>query len=494
MNAVWIRLGLSVCLLLFALACVVGLSGALLNHAYTPDLPWLLATGDWIWAHHQLPTHDLFSWTMPDKPFVVYQWLFEVILSPLKNALGWQGLVRLFIVFVVVTYTGFALLLGRLNKVDFVSIVLPLSCAFLVLPINMSIRPMVATVVCLGLHYSLLQAYRYQRCPQWLVLVGTILIYAVWANLHMGVTLGFLMVALMALGDLLEQRGLYAYTGGFAVPRSWQFYGVVLLLGFLASLLNPYGFGIYTYFHDLSAQTYLNTTIKELQSPDFHLPTMFLFLLVSVGWVGTLPASKKTIGAGDLLILAVFSLGTLFLIRTVVWAVLFWVLILPGVLQRQVEQWHGPALNTWWQGSNRFKPFYLGALVLGSVLLLIMPFVFPPSKMGACEPLLPGLKTYLSHQLPGDVLLNDAPTGSCLLALDPQQKVFIDTRFDFYQQDFVKAQAAATFGLKDWQSYLNQYKINTIVMMRERPLVRLLLLDKRYRVIYEDDQLVALRR
>ena len=38
------------------------------EHAFTPDLPWILQAGEWMIRRHALPTIDLFSWTHAGRP------------------------------------------------------------------------------------------------------------------------------------------------------------------------------------------------------------------------------------------------------------------------------------------------------------------------------------------------------------------------------------------------------------------------------------------
>ena len=70
---------------IFAVAAFV------LAFPYDPDYFWHLRTGQWIVENGQLPDHDLFSCTRPDAPWVLHEWLFEVVLYLVHGAAGTVG-------------------------------------------------------------------------------------------------------------------------------------------------------------------------------------------------------------------------------------------------------------------------------------------------------------------------------------------------------------------------------------------------------------------
>src|SRR5438105_1222348 len=57
-----------------------------------PDLWWHLRTGEWITETGGVPYTDPFSTAGPDKPWVAYSWLFDLLLYGLYRALGLTGI------------------------------------------------------------------------------------------------------------------------------------------------------------------------------------------------------------------------------------------------------------------------------------------------------------------------------------------------------------------------------------------------------------------
>src|SRR5205807_10560031 len=57
-----------------------------------PDTYLHIAVGRWIISNQLVPYHGIFSFMMPDAPWVAHEWLAEVILAWLFDHFGWTGL------------------------------------------------------------------------------------------------------------------------------------------------------------------------------------------------------------------------------------------------------------------------------------------------------------------------------------------------------------------------------------------------------------------
>src|SRR5262249_28197330 len=180
------------------------------------------------------------------------------------------------------------------------------------------------------------QAWRRGRLRLWQAAVLTPPTYLLWANLHNGVALGFASLLFFAIGDMAERLRLYPFDPADPeIEGRPQQPGAYLLLAAVAaagSLVNPYGLGTFAHLADYSSTKYLVDIINETQSPDFHFPHVGMFLLLVCVTVAPRPRATRAIAAGDLLPLALFTAATFSMQRMVVWAVLFYVLILPRAL------------------------------------------------------------------------------------------------------------------------------------------------------------------
>jgi hypothetical protein len=74
------------------------------DYAINRDFPWILQTGRYILVHNIIPQTDIFSWTLPNQSWTLYQWLFEVFIALSEKYLGIDYLIRVFIILTISIY------------------------------------------------------------------------------------------------------------------------------------------------------------------------------------------------------------------------------------------------------------------------------------------------------------------------------------------------------------------------------------------------------
>jgi len=197
------------------------------------DLPWQLATGRWIWAHGAIPDTDVFSYTASGQP-----WIYPVASCLLLYAIFMIG--------------GYALLswLGAVTCVTTVALLLRRGAsasamlAILALPriaARTGPRAEMFTVILFAAFLSLLwEQFSSGRARLWLLPI----LMVAWVNLHLGFVAGFVLIGAYVGCEVFEtlissQRRQAALV---RMKRAWPW----LLLTIPATLLNPWGWGIYT--------------------------------------------------------------------------------------------------------------------------------------------------------------------------------------------------------------------------------------------------------
>lgn len=222
------------------------------------DLWWHLRTGQWILQHGQVPTHDLYTFTVPDHPWVDLHWAFEVLLWR-GYTLG--GIVGLNLAKCVVTCVAVLLLITARRK-DWP--VWPMLIAWLpalyLLGGRMYVRPETLTLFYLAVDLAVL--FRWKTQPRLAFLLPVVQV--LWVNTQGLFVLGPIVIA-MALCDALLQPGAFP-----AERRAWwRTIGLATLLTGAACLANPY-FVRGALFPKELAETMqndvFNTSIAELQS------------------------------------------------------------------------------------------------------------------------------------------------------------------------------------------------------------------------------------
>ena len=239
-----------------------------------PDLYLHIATGRWIIAHTEVPHGDVFSFSFRGAPWVVHEWLSEVISSYIYGTLGWAGLL-------LVTAGCFAIAIALLNLI----LCKDLGSAW----------ALIGTVLAAGLAYPHLLARPHAFALPLLVIWTSILVDArkrhavpsawiallvsLWANLHGSYMIAEVLILLFALEAILETTD---WRAAFSVAESW---GIVILLSVLAALATPnFLSGILLPFR-VMGMSFMMTFIGEWRSPDFQTgqPLEFWLMLVLLG-------------------------------------------------------------------------------------------------------------------------------------------------------------------------------------------------------------------
>jgi hypothetical protein len=218
-------------LLFLALYCWAFLYGLRPIHEY--DFWWHLASGRRIIETLRVPFVDPFSLTCRGARWVDSYWLFEAALYGLFRLAGFNGIV------VAAAAAGAAALGFQQRMLAALGTGWAARAAVLVLfflsfdPAAhgwVSLSSLVTLVFCSALWAELETGRRDRAAPRlalWLPL------FALWANLHRGVVVGLAVAGLYAVFD--------APRGAQTLPRRLAF----PLLAAAATLLNPYGVGLY---------------------------------------------------------------------------------------------------------------------------------------------------------------------------------------------------------------------------------------------------------
>jgi hypothetical protein len=213
-------------------ACVYYLvnAPALLGHY---DLGWHLAAGDLIRDRGNIPFHDPWSFTAGDRQWYNLSWLWDVLASLIFQYTGFNGLAFSVIACgaVIAGYlTSVCLSSGASTTAVCISVFSAclLYPAFAAYPnIYLAASPNIATMLFSVIFYGecLKRTRRVFLLP---------LIMVLWANLHGGFLLGFLILGI--------------FSGVALLRRDWVNFKIYSIAGggcFIATFINPLGWHIY---------------------------------------------------------------------------------------------------------------------------------------------------------------------------------------------------------------------------------------------------------
>ncbi|MGA1870803.1 MAG: hypothetical protein ACMUJM_19890 [bacterium] len=235
----------------------------------TFDFGWHLKTGEYIYSHKSIPTHDMFSYIVKGHKWVDSHWLFQLVLYIFYRGGGITGVIFLRILVVVCTFVFLFLTIYR-KEYYHISIFVCL-CALFISFQRFFLRPEIFTFFFLTLFFYYTE--RFSEHP-YLSLTIIPLCQVLWANMHGLHLLGIIFLFLYLLGDLL-QAFLSAHLP--IIPKieieakEWKQKGILFCLTCFALLLNANGRDgiVYPYkiFHELKTKATIFSHLTELISP-----------------------------------------------------------------------------------------------------------------------------------------------------------------------------------------------------------------------------------
>ncbi len=193
------------------------------------DTFWHLVAGGWIIDHGAIPHTDPFSFTFQGKPWLMHEWLAEVVMAFVFRLCGWSGLALL-------TATAIGLTVWLVARVasrwlGSIALWLTVLLGLAMIGPHLLVRPHILILPILAAWIGeLVEARAEDRKPGWW-LIGLMI---VWANMHGSFLLGLCLICPFALEALLIAPANKKRAGVIG----WGGFGVVALI---ASLLTPHG-------------------------------------------------------------------------------------------------------------------------------------------------------------------------------------------------------------------------------------------------------------
>lgn len=445
-----------------------------------PDYFWHLRTGQYIVETGGLPVGDPYSFTAPGKPWVLHEWLFEVVLYEVYAALGTAGVkllcAGLAIATLVVSYGTANRIVNRPTLAYILTLVF-----FVVAAFGISPRPQLVTYLCFAVALRVLVEFKHSAKTVAIWLLPPLM--AIWVNFHGGYVSG---IALMMLFCVCEWIMHLVRTGDVEQRRALKRLSIAVAAAVLATLANPYFIDHWLYPFQLMSMDAVKSYINEWQSPNFHQPWPLGYLALVLA---TLTAAMYRPQRPDLTEIAVatfFGVGGFIGVRHMPIAALA---LLPFAAESV-----GQMLREKSAVAVRLKPgrwqYPLNWALLALLCLASVEY-YPKlheNDDAATNKFVPVKATEFIREsgLEGRMFNSYHFGGYLILRLYPAQRVFIDGRVDMYGDDLLKDYLQIIWGAPNWQSLFAAHQIDYIVVERRVSLRQLLLCRGDYKLVYDD--------
>lgn len=464
-----------------------------------PDYFWHLKTGETIVAHRALPVGDVFSFTRDGQPWVLHEWLFEVLLYGVFAA-GGEGAVE--VLTVALAMAALALAYGTARRLagSAAAAWIPTVPAVLVMAGCMAPRPQMLTYLFLALYLRVLLGFKYAGSTRALWVLPPLMV--AWVNAHAAYAIGIAMVLLFAACEWLGWAA--GPVRDRARKRRLACLTAVACLVVLASLANPGLFERWAYPFQVLGMT-VNAVIQEWQSPDFHQfgpkAYLVLVLLFPMAWIYARRKPDLTEAALPL----VFAVGGCISARHMPLAVL---VLVPSIALALAS---GPlaCLAAWtlglkpvrWYLARRGagkelgrREFAVNWVLAAAVVLCLPPFLSGVHADGAGVASR-GAADFIAAHGTGTRLFNSYGDGGYLIfRLAPRFKVTVDGRADVYGDHFIDDYLQVYGGAADWKAKFDRLAVDLAVLPLDAPIRQLLLADAGFREVYRDKHRSVLQR
>ncbi len=444
------------------------------RNALDPDMWWHLRTGQLILQNHAVFHADPYSFTRAGVLWVNHEWLSDILMFALYRFTGWTGLIAAFAVIISAT---FVLVFRRCQGSASLAALVTVWAAFATSPV-WGVRPQMISLLLASVLLTLRETDR--RLAWWIVPLMWL-----WANLHAGFALGIVLLLLFFLGDAIDVL-LGAQPWPEAKPLLERL-GMILAASLAVIPLNPYGFRLFSYPLETLRSPGMQNFIVEWFSPNFHdlnyLPFL-AFLLTTIVAVGSVP---RRLSASQLLLLVVTLFAALRSVRNIsIFVLVAAPLLFEGLSAclRRMSSNPSPA-------PTRRGLILNGAMVLAVAvfaLVRVQTVAVQQSEAEAAQFPAAAVAYLAANHLPQPMLNHYNWGGYLIWKLYPDYRVFIDGRADVYGDSLMEDFASVYYLNRNWKKPLEQWKIQTVILPPEAPLLQALESTGGWRQAYSDGQ------
>lgn len=264
------------------------------------DLFWHLATGRYIVENKVVPDKDVFGHITSGTEWIPFEWGWDILTYGLYNIGGYNGILAFRSLAFCFIFFVYFMLLRKLMVNSFISIAL----LFVLLVATMdrlSPRPHIITYIFFSLLIYILMNYRYIDREKYQKRLWVIpVIFLLWANSHMGVLAGGLILFIFTISETIIYFKASSFSGVDTKPltqvelkKLW----IISVISAVVLLINPHGIQTYLYAYSHTKMKMLET-VNEWQSPfnsklDFGFIIMLYKFFLYAGILVLLYAYKK---------------------------------------------------------------------------------------------------------------------------------------------------------------------------------------------------------
>jgi hypothetical protein len=457
----------------------------LLNDA---DTGYHIRAGEYILETSSIPRLDMFSYHLPPYPWTAHEWLSEIIMALIHNLAGLTGVVLFFAGLIAMTFV----ILYRFvrNQGANLLIILPILILAVVTSTNHWLaRPHIFSFVLVTLWYGLLDRFELTGAGRKTMLWAMPLMMLLWVNLHGGYILGFVILGVYGLSNLL--RMLWGATEERPACRDrFRHLFIVGLICLVAALVNPFGYHILLFPFKLLGESYLMDHVNEFISPDFHGYGSYKAMIYLVVIAAAL--SVRRFSLVELILVLLLTHMSLYSARHVPLFAIITTPIIVRRLQELLDSGSGAFVRFIHDRGARYAaiddsakgflwPLTGMVVIAWAVAGGTIDYRFDPKlkPVAAVE--------FMEREvIPGRMFNNDEFGDYIVYKSWPKSRVFIDGRLDMYGVELLKEYYKVVNFEEGWEEIVSKYGFGWIIFNTDSFLSRHLVHHPDWQLIYSD--------
>lgn len=457
------------------------------------DLPRHILTGNLILQTRRVSTTDIFSFRTEGYPSYPHEWLSQVIFAAAYDWLGLDGIVLLTALILMLTWSIVFRQAVRKSNSFFSSLIF-VALGVAASQIHILPRPHIFTYLLTAIWIYLLKTLSENNTQRWWLLP---LVMLFWVNLHGMFVLGILIWGIYGAGDFLDHPSRVWFSS--KSTRS-------LLLGgaasFLATFFSPSGPRIWEVIASLGSNAYITSKIPEYQSPNFHLPESWPFILILLFTIIGFSRAAQRVSWKEILLTSAFTGLALYTSRMIP---LFAIVVTP-IAAMAVASWvrgeyPKSQLLTVQKNIARIN-FTSNGVIWIFVVVLVAAILLRTGKTvdpGGRGNIFDGgffpveAVSWLETHPQSGHMFNEFDWGGYLLLKSwPRQQIFMDGHTHIYGEKLTREYEQVISVATGWDDILQKYDVRWAILRINSPLARTLASSSEWQTVYQDHTTIIL--
>lgn len=443
--------------------------------------------GQYILETGTVPRHDLFAYTKPGEEWYAFEWLSEAIFGFVFNHASYKGL-TLLAGTLIALYITFQLKYTIWRGANGLIALLVMLVAATATSIHYFARPHLFTWILLACAMAILEYNRrYGGRLVWLLPAMT----ALWVNLHGGFAVFFALLGLRVIGCALEKRR----------EEAVQLTKVGLACA-LASLVNPYGIALHLHIIETLRNPWIQSNVTEFLSPKFRGEELMHFMVLLFAGVACIVPLIRAGRITDALSILFLAYASLISVRHLTIYALVAAPVIAGELSdlwRSVTDGQTKAsllgtlrgisetMSSAMPGTSAFIPAVI-------VLLAVVPGISWPTAFPDGSVPVKMIEQHRDLLASGRVFSPDQVGDYLIFRNFPQQRVFFDSRHNYYGPEIGDEYLAVMDGKPGWHTLLDKYGVNVLLIKSTTPLASLARASGEWRPVGSDGKFDLMAR